>query len=156
MIRIESAGEEIDRDTTAVFPQPVRIPHAGKRVVVGDEIERLSFGLQRNGRLNHPEIVTNMESAAWLDPGKNAHFSCNPEGSRGISLLQKLNGAKADSKGLARSLPTHSASRPPAYVPSSQADPFLHFARNNNGIWKTPLGWVGKKIRNISNLRFVI
>src|SRR5438445_8143913 len=88
-IGIESAGEEIDRDTPAVFAQLIRIPHAGERVVIGDEIEGLAFGLQRDCGPNHPEIIANMEDATWLNARKNAHLSCRSERSRGISSLQR-------------------------------------------------------------------
>ena len=36
-------------------------------MVVRDEIKRLAFFLQRDGRLHHPEIISEVQRAAGLD-----------------------------------------------------------------------------------------
>ena len=71
--RIETAGQKIERDTAAVFAQHLRITHAGERVIIGDDIERLTLGLQLDCRPHHAEIIADVEHAAGLNAGKNAH-----------------------------------------------------------------------------------
>ena len=48
-------------------------------MVIGDEIIRLAFVLEFNGRLHHAEVVAYMQRAGRLDAGKNPH---GVEGSR--------------------------------------------------------------------------
>ena len=71
--RIEPAGEKIERHAPAVFPQRLRILQAGERVIIGDEIKRLALGLERDRRPHHAEIIPDVENAAGLNAGKNAH-----------------------------------------------------------------------------------
>ena len=42
-------------------------------MIIGDKIKRLTFRLQVNGRPHHAEIISDMENAARLNAGKNAH-----------------------------------------------------------------------------------
>ena len=66
---IETARQKIERNAPAVFPQRVRIAQAGQRVIIGDEIERFAFGLQRDGRPHHAEVIADVQSAAGLNAG---------------------------------------------------------------------------------------
>ena len=67
--RIEPAGQKIERHPPAVFTQRLRIPHAGQRVIIGDEIKRFAFGLQRDRRLHHAEIIADVQNATRLNAG---------------------------------------------------------------------------------------
>ena len=42
-------------------------------MIIGDEIKRLALGLERDRGPHHAEIVADVEDAAGLDAGKNAH-----------------------------------------------------------------------------------
>jgi hypothetical protein len=42
-------------------------------MVIGDEIKRFALGLQRHRRLHHAKIIPDVQGAAWLEAGKNAH-----------------------------------------------------------------------------------
>ena len=67
--RIESACQKIERDTSAVRAQRLRIAQTGKCMVVGDEIKRFTLGLQRDGGLHHPKVIADVQSTAGLNPG---------------------------------------------------------------------------------------
>ena len=57
----------------AVFAQDLRIAHTGERMIIGDEIKRFAFVLQRDRRLHHAEIIADVQDAAGLNAGKDAH-----------------------------------------------------------------------------------
>jgi hypothetical protein len=42
-------------------------------MIIGDEVKRLILGLERDGRSHHPKIVADVQDAAGLDAGKDAH-----------------------------------------------------------------------------------
>jgi hypothetical protein len=73
LLRIEPAGEEVDRQIPHMTAQGGGIVDRGERVVVGDEIKGLALLLQPDGRLHHAEVIANVETAAGLDAGENAH-----------------------------------------------------------------------------------
>src|SRR5438034_11489968 len=89
-LRIKAARQKVKRHAPAVFTESLRIPHRGERVIVGDKIKRFSLGLQRNSRLHHAEIITDVQRAAGLDTRKDAHgLICHPERSRRISFCTR-------------------------------------------------------------------
>ena len=72
-LRVEAAGEEIERDLEAV-PAPLSgVEQRSHRVIVGDEIKRLASFLKLDGRLHHPEIISQMQRAGGLDARQNSH-----------------------------------------------------------------------------------
>ncbi len=72
-LRIESTCQKIESDAPAIFPQRFRIAQTGERMVIGDKVKRFALGLERNRRLHHPKIIADVQHAAGLDAGKNAH-----------------------------------------------------------------------------------
>jgi hypothetical protein len=56
-------------------------------MVVGDEIKRFAFGLQRDRRPHHSKVIADVEGTAGLDTGKDSHafFLSHVERSRDIS-----------------------------------------------------------------------
>ena len=77
--RIKPAREKIQRHILRILAALICIIERGHRVVIGDEIIRLSLVLEFNGRLHHAEVVAYMQRAGRLDAGKNPHGA---EGSR--------------------------------------------------------------------------
>src|SRR6476660_10330672 len=86
-LRIESTCQKIECDAAAVCAQYLRVAQTRERVVIGDEIKRFTLGLQRDLRPNHPKVMADVQSTAWLDTGKDSHafFLCHVERSRDIS-----------------------------------------------------------------------
>ncbi len=76
--RIEPAGEKIDGHAPAIFPQRRRILQAGEGMIIGDKIKRVAFGLERDRRPHHAEIISDVENAAGLNAGKDAHWISLP------------------------------------------------------------------------------
>ena len=72
-LRIKAARQKVQRHAAAVFAERLRIPHRGERVIVGDKIKRFSLPLQRNSWPHHAEIITDVQRAAGLNTGKDAH-----------------------------------------------------------------------------------
>ena len=67
LLRVESAREEIECHLERV-PAPFRgVEQRRHRVIVRDEIKRLAFFLQFDGRLHHSEIISEMQRAGGLD-----------------------------------------------------------------------------------------
>src|SRR5262249_5028400 len=123
---IESARKKVDRDALAVCAQCFRVAQTGERMIISNEIKRLTLGLERDGRLHHPEVIADVQRAAGLDAGKNSHgfVVCHSEQSRRISVLfGTSHHFSADSKR------------------------FLDFARNDKSMFRAPLGWMPDKIR---------
>ena len=71
--RIESAGEKIERHPSSCFRAKPPDRAAGQRMIIGDEVKRLAFVLKRDRRAHHAEIISDVQGAAGLDAGKNAH-----------------------------------------------------------------------------------
>jgi hypothetical protein len=67
--RFKTAGQEIDRHLPAVLPQRFGIPQAGQRMIIRDEVKCLAFGLECDRRLDHSEVIADMQIAARLDAG---------------------------------------------------------------------------------------
>src|SRR5205823_1400003 len=67
------AREKIQRHVQGVFPPLPGVEQRGHRVVIGDEIERLSPVLELDGRLHHPEIISQVQRAGRLDARQNSH-----------------------------------------------------------------------------------
>ena len=90
-VRIESAGQKIERDAAAVFAQHFRIAHTGQRMIIRDEIKRFALGLQRDGRPHHAEIIPDVQRAARLNTGKNppVFFLCHVERVEDLAELFK-------------------------------------------------------------------
>ena len=42
-------------------------------MVIGNKIKRFAFFLKGDGGLHHPEIISEVQRAAGLDAGQNAH-----------------------------------------------------------------------------------
>src|SRR5512132_100625 len=86
-LRIESAREKIECDAAAVCAQHFRVAQTRERMVISDEIKRLAFGLQRDGRPHHAKIIADVQRTAGLNTGQNAHgvLVCHAERSRDIS-----------------------------------------------------------------------
>src|SRR5690242_417458 len=84
---IKSTGQKIERNAPTVLAQYLWVAHAGERVVIGDEIERLAFRLKRNSRLHHAKIIADVERTAGLNSGKNAHELDKISGSRSKANL---------------------------------------------------------------------
>src|SRR5215213_6652101 len=55
-------------------------------MVIGDEVKRLTLLLQRNRRPHHAEVIADVQNAAGLDAGKDAHWI---EGERSTSDAQR-------------------------------------------------------------------
>ena len=72
-LRIKSAGEEIERHPARIFAQGLRIAQAREGMIIGDEVKRLALSLERDGGPHHAKIVADVEDAAGLDAGKDAH-----------------------------------------------------------------------------------
>src|SRR5437868_4822897 len=66
---IEAASEKIERDTVGIFAERFRIPQAGERMIIGDEIKRLAFLLELDRRPHHAEIISDVEDATGLYAG---------------------------------------------------------------------------------------
>ena len=61
------------------------INHRSHRVIIGDEIKRLAFFLQLDGRSHHPEIISEMQRAAGWMPDK---IRMGEEASSGNDVIQ--------------------------------------------------------------------
>src|SRR6266571_8221183 len=86
-LRIEPARQKIERDAPAVRAQDFWIAHTRERMIIGDEVKRFAFGLQRDGRPHHAEVVADVQNAAGLNTGQDSHvLICHPERSRRISV----------------------------------------------------------------------
>ena len=72
-LRIESTRQKIERHASAVRAQGLRIAHTGERMIIGDEIQRFTLGMQRNGWLHHAEIIADVQSTTRLNAGENTH-----------------------------------------------------------------------------------
>ena len=59
-LRIESACQEIECDTVAVYAQRFRVAQSGECMIIGDEIERFALGLKGNSRLHHAKIIADV------------------------------------------------------------------------------------------------
>jgi hypothetical protein len=70
---IQTARQEIEGHTACILPEQFRVTQAGKRVVIGDKVERFAFVLQGNGRAHHAEVVADVQDAAGLYARQNAH-----------------------------------------------------------------------------------
>ena len=66
---IEATRQKIERDAPAVLAQDFRIAHTGERVVIGNEIECFAFGLKRDSRLHHAEIIADVQNTTGLNSG---------------------------------------------------------------------------------------
>src|SRR5437870_8584823 len=84
---IESAGQKIECDASAVCAQRFRIAQTGERMIIGNEVKRFALGLERDGRLYHAKIIADVQRTAWLNTGQNAHVLvvCHVERGRDIS-----------------------------------------------------------------------
>src|SRR4029077_11754455 len=87
-LRIEPARQKIECDAMAVCAQRFRVAQTRERMVIGDEIKRFALRLKRDSRLHHAKIIADVQSAAGLNTGENAHDVpiCHPERSRRISF----------------------------------------------------------------------
>ena len=65
--RIETAGEKIERDATAVLAQHCWIADTGERMIIGDKIKCFALRLQRNRGPHHAEVIADVQHAAGLD-----------------------------------------------------------------------------------------
>src|SRR5437588_251056 len=72
-IGVQSAGQELERHSAAVFAQSDWIAQASEGVVIGDEVERFGFVLQCDRRPHHAKVIADMQNAARLNARKNAH-----------------------------------------------------------------------------------
>ena len=70
---IKSAREKIERHAPAVRAQSLRVAHTGKRMIIGNEIKRFALSLERDGWPHHAEVIADVQNAAGLDAGENAH-----------------------------------------------------------------------------------
>ena len=68
-LRVEAAGEEIQRHVERVLAALGGVDQRGHRVIIGDEIERLALLLQLDGGLHHPEVIAEMQRARRLNAG---------------------------------------------------------------------------------------
>ena len=64
---------EIERDIERVFAARGGVGDAGERVIIGDEIIRLTLFLQLDGRAHHAEIIADMQRAGRLNARENSH-----------------------------------------------------------------------------------
>src|SRR5205823_3052911 len=78
LIGVQSAGEEIERHPPAVFAQSDWIAQTGEGVVIGDKVERFALFLQGDRRPHHAKVIADMQDAAGLNAGKNAHGAFHP------------------------------------------------------------------------------
>ncbi len=67
--RVESAGQEIQRDVQGVLAALGGVEEGGHGMVVGDEIESLALVLQFDGGFHHAKIIAQVKSARGLDAG---------------------------------------------------------------------------------------
>ncbi len=72
LLRVEPAGQEIERDAAGVFPQQRRIVEGGQRVIIGDEIKGLAALLPLDGGTHHAEVIADVRDAGGLDAGEDA------------------------------------------------------------------------------------
>ena len=61
--RVQPTCQKIQRYIHRILAALLRIKHRGHRVVVGNEVVRLTLLLQLNSRLHHAEIVSDMKRA---------------------------------------------------------------------------------------------
>ena len=73
-VKIDAAGDEIEREVDYPFPERLRIRVGGERVVVGDEKETLAFVLKCADLADRPEIISEVRRAGRLYSGQYSHF----------------------------------------------------------------------------------
>src|SRR2546430_8331681 len=73
LLRVESAREEVKRHLKRVLAAFPGVEQRRHRVIIRDEIKRLPFLLKLDGRLHHPEIVSQMQRAGGLYARQNSH-----------------------------------------------------------------------------------
>jgi hypothetical protein len=76
-LRIKTTGEKVEGDVERIFPALRGIEQRRHGMIIGDEIKRLAFVLQLDGRPHHPEIISEMQRAGGLDAGQDSHGGIN-------------------------------------------------------------------------------
>ena len=62
-------------------------------MIIRDEIKGFTLFLERDGRLHHPEIISEVQRAAGLDAGQNTHklkIAMNEEGRKAGNFTRSL------------------------------------------------------------------
>ena len=68
-LRVQSAGQEIQRDIQGILAPLRGIEQRGHGMVIGDEIVGLPLVLQFDRRLHHAEIIAQVQRARGLNAG---------------------------------------------------------------------------------------
>ena len=69
LFRVQSAGQEVNRQIAHKAAQLRAVMNGGERMVVRDEVIGLAFVLEVQGRLHHAKVVADVETTAGLKAG---------------------------------------------------------------------------------------
>ena len=107
LFRIESAGEQVERDVECVLSALLGVGQRRHRVIVRDEIESVTAGLQFDGWPHHAKIIADVERAGRLDARKYAHGRKK----KLVATRNEMNGGSHVSDGGGRHIAAHNDGR---------------------------------------------